>query len=442
LALVTREGNLIKNLVVFHLESLNNLTYKLDEHLFPDIIEMEEKSISYKNYFSTATSTFMVIADMFYGNMLQYENSSAPDNLVSNNFQKESIFDILNSNGYDIYSGTYPVLYKEEMNYCKLLGNTVTTEYCASFSKFIQNMKDKSSKQPFAMFLSDNTGHLYYSDHRKETRKNSITYWENGYKNINHSFKNMVEALKENNVLNDTIIVAYGDHGDDFWGHNLNSGLCHGIEPYTNVINTPLFIYNSDIEPKKVYDLIQTTDISTIIFNMMKIKGHNNRFIYDIYRCNREYVFSRNLYANQTFNHSKLNKGYCIANGEYNLILTKRGLELYAYRLDRSNASNLLDFFRMNTDEELEPYKMHNMHVHFTKFMTERQKEDIKNSVNLLVVNLKKELAFMYKNLKDIKKENKVKAIYFKRIHYKKRLEYLIENQVRKISQDINSLKN
>lgn len=41
------------------------------------------------------------------------------------------------------------------------------------------------------------------------------------------------------------MIIAFGDHGDDFWGHGFNGGYTHGIEPYTPLVHTPAFIFLS-----------------------------------------------------------------------------------------------------------------------------------------------------------------------------------------------------
>ena len=69
----------MKNLLIIHLESLNNYNFLLNKYLFPFLNEIETQSVSFKKYFSTATSTLMTIGDLLYGGMDQYETSSSLD---------------------------------------------------------------------------------------------------------------------------------------------------------------------------------------------------------------------------------------------------------------------------------------------------------------------------------------------------------------------------
>lgn len=60
----------MRNLLLVHLESLNHMTYQMNQGMFSTLRKWEEKSLVFPRYFSTATSTFMVISDMAYGGIL------------------------------------------------------------------------------------------------------------------------------------------------------------------------------------------------------------------------------------------------------------------------------------------------------------------------------------------------------------------------------------
>ena len=60
-----------KNLILIHLESLNDAIYLNGAHLFPNINRIAQKSIRFRNYNATATSTVMVVADLMFGNIHQ-----------------------------------------------------------------------------------------------------------------------------------------------------------------------------------------------------------------------------------------------------------------------------------------------------------------------------------------------------------------------------------
>ena len=63
----------MRNLLLIHLESLNDTNYQTNKELFPTLRKWEQKSLSFSRYFSTATSTLMVLSDLAYGGMLHNE---------------------------------------------------------------------------------------------------------------------------------------------------------------------------------------------------------------------------------------------------------------------------------------------------------------------------------------------------------------------------------
>ena len=413
------------------MESVNRINYEMNKKYFKNIFKLQSKSLYYTNYFSTATSTFMVVSDLLWKNMKQFENTSDVKELVNGWVQKESVLDDLSKEGYEVLAANYPPLYKDEINYCNLLGKNIKVKYYERHAKLMEDVNGVvSGDAPFLLYVTDNTGHLYYTDVNKDASSNSLEYWQKGFENIDTTFGKIIDAIEKNGKLEDTIIVAYGDHGDDFWGHSLNGGLCHGNEPFANIINTPLIIYNADYEADVVNELVQTTDIFSIINNMLtksKAKLH----------VGRKHIFSRNLYANQTFNHKLLNKAYSAANKDYNLIVSKKGLELYAYHLDFTNSYNLLELFNMDKNGMITPIEMYDMHVHFKKFFTEKQIKDIQNNLIELRSILKKEIHRLYKDLELDGNECRLKKSYFNKINYRKRNNYVFQNRKKKLMEKV-----
>ena len=57
----------MRNIVLIHLESLNYMHYQMNKELFPTLQKWEERSLSFSKYFSTATSTMMVLSDLAFG---------------------------------------------------------------------------------------------------------------------------------------------------------------------------------------------------------------------------------------------------------------------------------------------------------------------------------------------------------------------------------------
>jgi hypothetical protein len=62
-------------------------------------------------------------------------------------------------------------------------------------------------------------------------------------------------------------------------------------------------------------------------------------------------VFSQNFAANQPDNRSLgIAKAFAAVDDTYNLVVSSRGLEFYAYRLDAGNHANLLQWFELAGD--------------------------------------------------------------------------------------------
>src|SRR5678815_896480 len=112
----------------------------------------------------------------------------------------------------------------------------------------------------------------------------------------------MRQTLEQKGLLDDTLVVLYGDHGDDCWTHGYKGGMIHGTEPYTEIIATPFAIRDSSLEPGMRSDL--------------SITDHT-----------------------------------------YTLMASSRGLEMYAHRLDPGNHFNLLHFFALDSGGQLVPHQ-------------------------------------------------------------------------------------
>ena len=92
------------NLVLIHLESLNNLLYRLHPEWFPAIREIEEEGVYFSNYYSSATSTIMVISDLIYGSTDVFEQQRSLTDIKNKKIEIENftLFDILRKKGYGI----------------------------------------------------------------------------------------------------------------------------------------------------------------------------------------------------------------------------------------------------------------------------------------------------------------------------------------------------
>ena len=90
----------------------------------------------------------------------------------------------------------------------------------------------------------------------------SITYFD-------IHFGRILEALKTNHVLENTIIILLSDHGEEFWRHGSYG---HGHTLYNELLHVPLMIRCPSILPaKKVSYPVQLIDLYPTILSLTRI---------------------------------------------------------------------------------------------------------------------------------------------------------------------------
>lgn len=363
-----------RNLVLIHLESLNNLIYKMNESFFPTIKALEKKAIVFPNYFSTATSTLMVIGDILYGGMEQYEQCKSLDYVPESYPYSNSLFDELESKGYQTRLLIYPnggdLKSAEERH---LAGFRQTMELKTDYQEYLNAIDESiSPEKPFAIMACNYCSNLSlckYTDLAHEY--DGTSRWENGYRMLDQSVGDILNLLDEKGCRDNTSIILYGDHGDDYWQHGMHSGLTHGIEPYANLIHTPFMIVDSRIEKRiNDSDLVCAEDVRYIIKQVIE----NEKIAIQTLSKRREIVLSRGSYAAQPIRENSFNKSYAITDSKFLFLVSHNGLELYDIWMDPTCTNNLLRFFMLENDiiKVNENCTKENKY-HFQSFMNARE---------------------------------------------------------------------
>lgn len=387
-----------KNLIIIHMESLSNQLFWHNASLFKFTNSILKDCIIYNKFYTTGTSTLMVIADLIYGDM-QYE---AADSLYSMHkicTNKKMLFEILKSNKYSTKTVFYPQWEVADSENVKAIMGEVT--FVNDFRDFLGEINSSlSCMQPFALYLCNGKSGISFLDYTEISWHKS---WENGYKSCDDTIAYVFKILKEKDLLENTLVLMYGDHGDDFWTHSFNNGFCHSTQPYSNLVHTPLFIFNSDIRGEYVSDVISTTDIKDLLLSMLGISEEidSKALIYDGYRCKRKYAFSRNLYVNQLPSSTPLLKSYSLISDKYNLMVSVQGMELFSECCDGTSHCNLLDFFDMDNDGKItvkDGFKEIN-NKHYQKAMTDKRRKEITNDFYMMRKELMERIASLYKSV-------------------------------------------
>lgn len=354
----------MKNLVIFHLESVSSQVLNSFRGSMPVLWRLISQSIYFQRFFSTATSSNMAISDLMRGENCSLDGGRFYWDIKNPAHYQDDLFSILKQNGYNVgcairymmdpgpaRDGTLSQTYQVMPDVLKPLKAFIGR------NEFESTMGEICGKQPFALYLYDISGHINGNFHQKRAEAASAqAMMVNGYKKIDETLTWLLEYLTARGLWNDTIIIGFGDHGDSLYSHGLQHGMCHGGPPRSNLIWTPFFIHNgSDIALTDA--LASILDVRQTVLAML---GYPEYRVFELSGINllaqgNQVVFSQNLYANQCeeqalYANSNWEKGYAATNLNYTLVVTAQGMEFYAYPLDPSNSCNLLRFFSLDKD--------------------------------------------------------------------------------------------
>ena len=361
------------------MESLNDIIYRMHPELFPDLIKWENMSVSYRNYYSTATSTFMTLQDLAYGDMYQFEicdrlnmplyKYNKSGSFLNNLKNKGYIINVLDCSNNDSEGNRNGFIGKEiEMDCVSVAEKDLMQEKINSFFESVD-----ISSAPFVLWLIDTCNNI---SNTKIWKGNScVEKWKNSYKHINETASLLFQVIKKRDMLNDVCVIFYGDHGDDLYVHGTHKGFSHGIEPYFTLIKTPMWIYNGGQKRGVIDCLIDTTDICKLV---EKILYSSESAVDDLYQTHRKYSFSRNWFAAQVIRRGTFNKAYTVTDGEILFKAGNNGMSMFSYSLDPTSNHNLLDYYDIVDDTlvwNCDAYQ--ELNGHFSRFFSENDKNNI-----------------------------------------------------------------
>lgn len=398
----------MKNLVFLHLESVSKLILQMNREVFPNICRFQEKCMKYNNYYATATSTAMVLNDITYSDFYRLENTKLFGDFIETHKGAVSFVDVLADKGYQTLGIHYPAALGNEINPGHMYAQKSDLVNYSSYEKALEDVgatidRAVENDKNFLIYFCNEVSHLCYDDNKKFHIKNPTERWHYGYQTIDQTVGDVLSLLEEKHLMHNTVVVLYGDHGDDFYCHDYNGGFAHSIEPYANIINTPFMIYDEAVGSGEVDDVICSLDIKQLIYNLagVGIKEKKN-YIFDTYRSKREYVFSRNLFAGQTPEKingyiSNVRKSYGITTPEYSMILTKEGWRMYIKQMDPTCNNNVLDFFYMYGKKINHICEIDFLNVHYKSYMGHGSVGEIQRSFYKLAHLMKREMAILEK---------------------------------------------
>lgn len=400
-----------KNLILIHLESVSNTILWQYRVELRTVWEMMKSSLVYNHFYSTATSTVMARKHLFGGSSRQNDGVSVfgqhrmPEHPSwgwqhTNHLWYDLFFSGYGKNGriYTVaeFHDTPAVYRHKSLTVFPDVGDTLPVVRAAL-------TQAKNDGIPFYFYLNTMVSHITGEDKAKRTARSFTDRFRIGYIRLNDMIQNLLNTLIDLKLLDNSVLVFYGDHGDELWSHGLLGGWCHTNTPYASQCWTPMFIYEKGGPVGSTDQLASTIDLKETLvkrlvpdFDPAKIQLNpawsraDGELPYaiefpeyplrprsgplapfkedefsgiDLNHETRDLAFSQNLFALQLqFNDQSkvLAKGYAVTDGTYRVTVTAGGedprdggLEFFCDMVDPTNGRNLLDFFKLDANGEI-----------------------------------------------------------------------------------------
>jgi len=312
----------------------------VNTELTPNVMKFSKDALVFQNHYSGGNSTRFGIFSLIYGLNATYWFSFLNSN------QKPVLFDVLQKRNYDIsiFSSTN-TNWPEFRKTCYVnIQNKITDKFegapwkkdAQSTACFIENISNNNIQQkrfsfifldsphgysypPNANIFNAPDGEVNYLAITKESEE--LHTIEKRYKNAVHYndmlFGQMIDALKENNLYDNALIIYTSDHGQEFFeqgnfGHNTAFS-----RPQTHI---PMFIkLPKSLQHKIWIQNINTTltshqDIVPTLLNLLGVQNQTSEY------SNGKNIFSKNYHRDYVFS----------ANWNNNAIITKDMISVFS----------------------------------------------------------------------------------------------------------------
>ncbi len=265
-----------KNLIVIMMESVGEIF--INPEYYPTFYKLYTEGWSFKNAYSPRNSCATMNNEM--SGMISlysiYKNCTA--NVYQKNKYSGSIFNLFNQAGYKTSSfHNYDETYYYRSNIHKNMGsgayygadelgipynNYVYAEWPSDISLMEEAMKRIDTNEPFMAWMTTVTAHQPYTTSSTYGDKYLDLFKDTNYtlaakrymsklKELDLALEKLLSLLEENDILDDTVIVLYGDHYPYGLDKNSIKGVLGAeVLEKNNIEKTPFVIYNSEIEGK------------------------------------------------------------------------------------------------------------------------------------------------------------------------------------------------
>lgn len=289
-----------KNLIVIMMESVNDII--INQDYYPNFYKLVsegwywENNYSPRNSCATMNNEFSTLTGLY-----SIYNTCTASRYKTNNYY-ESMFNLYNRADYITFSShnytdsyyprktIHPNMGSGEYFSVEKLGIDYSNEYINwsnddEFMEEILNIIDSKTEndENFMTWLTTVSSHQPYSVNSIQGNKyfdmtedteypEDVRRYMSKLKILDDGLGILLEGLEERNILDDTVIVLFGDHYPyGIKTSNLNQVLNYDTSEYYNAERVPFVIYNSEQEPKVFSEYTSYINILPTIANLFNL---------------------------------------------------------------------------------------------------------------------------------------------------------------------------
>lgn len=356
-----------KNLLIFHLESVAWQQLRAFPEAFVNFSQWSRRARMFPWFISSATSTQMAITYLLHGNDRELDQNVDLSNLkIAGN--EISLFDRLRLSGYETRFMALNARHSDSKPLLASLANILPpVEGTNDVNQFVDAISGFSGEKPVALYMWTLASHVEQMEAFQAHAARLDEQIGGAFALVDHALGLVLRALAEKDVLENTTVLIFGDHGDDYWTHGFQGGFLHGTAPYLPMIHTPLMVIDPDLAPGIDNRLASLTDVLATCNDLLGLNtslssAYSGR---SLLSAHRPYAFAQNQFPGQAPAAHSPPKTFSVTDHSYHLMVSQRGLEFFSHRLDPGNHGNLLKYFEFTDPNTLRLRDAMNGHQHF-----------------------------------------------------------------------------
>ena len=287
-----------KNLIVIMLESVNDII--INEEDYPNFYKMYNDGWHWQNNYSPRNSCSTGNNEMSAMTSLYSIYNTCTANKYKENTYFQAIFNLFNNKDYKTFSahnytehyyfrneihtnmgsGKYTGVEELGIEYSNQYKNwssdedfmKVVLEMLEDYEdgKFMTWLTTVSSHQPY--YYSSIEGDMYLELYEDLDINKDLKRYKSKLKILDNALGILLEGLKEKGILDDTVIVMFGDH----YPYGLSTDTINSVLDYDTGVDfeaerVPFVIYNSELESKTFNEYTSYINILPTLANLFDL---------------------------------------------------------------------------------------------------------------------------------------------------------------------------